>query len=113
MPQRFGDFFGGDPARAEHTFELFRVSFMSRKLRHYVGEGLMHLDRILNRLHDLCSQRRRPAIPKEVGFPGQIKERHGVPFSALPFGADTYSPPFLAERFLRMMAGDARLTPVD
>jgi hypothetical protein len=105
--QRLGNFLGGDFAWTKSAFELFLIIFVGRKLRDDMGKSFMHLDRILNGFEDLGAQGGGATIPKEIAFPGHIKDGHGIPDTALTFGPDANAAAFVAEGFFRMVAGDA------
>ena len=74
--EREGDFFFGDFARAESSFES--GAFVFFEMDDDAGEVGGHFTMVLDGLEDLVAERFGAAVPEEGGFPGEIEEGHGV-----------------------------------
>lgn len=79
---------GGDLAAAEGFLEGVLVDWIGGEFGDDVFEGFVHLAMVFDGLKDLCAQGGGAAIPEEGGFPGEVKEGHGVAVAGAVFDAE-------------------------
>ena len=79
---------GGDLAAAEGFLEGVLVARNGGEFGGDVFEGFVHFAMVLDGLKDLCAQGGGAAIPEEGGFPGEIKEGHGVAVAGAVFDSE-------------------------